>query len=219
MGVMLKALVSNGVKFGKGLFRVAERNPKMVVGGSLAYLGWDTMFGKNGVKDQIKENGVAGVVSNVAIGENRANYVRGKVDNITGYKKEDQTSSGENMEANRDANNTYDSSPTAEGQVDGVQSFLGNTFNGNGTGMFGNFISNLFSGRVSGMSIAGLLAGAWLMFSRFGIWGKIGGALLAMLMIGNNSEQQTITPQRQMDNGQNLGMGNEVEQRGYGRGM
>lgn len=65
--------------------------------------------------------------------------------------------------------------------------------NGNGGNMFSNFFSNLFSGNVSGMSMLGLVASAFLIFGRFGWMGKIAGALLGMMMIGNNATlQQTL---------------------------
>ena len=62
--------------------------------------------------------------------------------------------------------------------------------NGNGGNMFSNFFSNLFSGNVSGMSMLGLVASAFLIFGRFGWMGKIAGALLGMMMIGNNATLQ-----------------------------
>ena len=55
---------------------------------------------------------------------------------------------------------------------------------------FFHFFSNLFSGNVSGMSMLGLVASAFLIFGRFGWMGKIAGALLGMMMIGNNSTLQ-----------------------------
>ena len=53
--------------------------------------------------------------------------------------------------------------------------------------MFGNFFRNLGSGNVSGLSIAGLIAAAFLIFGRFGWLGKIAGAFLGMMLIGNNA--------------------------------
>ena len=46
---------------------------------------------------------------------------------------------------------------------------------------------NLGQGNVSGLSIAGLIAAAFLVFGRFGWFGKIAGALLGMMLIGNNT--------------------------------
>jgi hypothetical protein len=51
----------------------------------------------------------------------------------------------------------------------------------------GNFFRNLGSGNVSGLSIAGLVAAAFLIFGRFGWLGKIAGAFLGMMLIGNNA--------------------------------
>lgn len=73
----------------------------------------------------------------------------------------------------------------------GISSFLGNLFGGNGTNMFGNFFSNLASGKISGLGIGALIAAAYMVFGRTGLLGKIGGALMAMMMIGNNSQRQT----------------------------
>lgn len=75
----------------------------------------------------------------------------------------------------------------------GISSFLGNLFGGNGTNMFGNFFSNLASGKISGWGIGVLIAASYMIFGRTGLLGKIGGALMAMMMIGNNSHRQTQT--------------------------
>ena len=58
--------------------------------------------------------------------------------------------------------------------------------------MFGNFFKNLGSGNVSGLSIAGLVVSALLVFGRFGWLGKIAGAVLGMMMIGNNARSNQI---------------------------
>ena len=80
-----------------------------------------------------------------------------------------------------------------EGVSNAVSNFRGSMTNGNGGNMFSNFFSNLFSGNVSGMSMLGLVASAFLIFGRFGWMGKIAGALLGMMMIGNNATlQQTL---------------------------
>lgn len=83
----------------------------------------------------------------------------------------------------------------------GIGKFFSSLTSGNGAGMFGNLFSNIFSGKVSMMSMLGLVASALLIFGRFGWLGKIAGALLGMLLIGNNSRvvQQQQQPQRQND--------------------
>ena len=50
----------------------------------------------------------------------------------------------------------------------------------------GNFFGNLGRGNVSGLSLAGLVLSAFLIFGRFGWMGKIAGAVLGMMMLGNN---------------------------------
>ena len=76
----------------------------------------------------------------------------------------------------------------------GIGSFLGNLTNGNGLDMFGNFFSNLGKGNVSGLGMLGLVASALLVFGRFGWLGKIGGLLLGMMLIGNNSRIEQKQP-------------------------
>ena len=75
----------------------------------------------------------------------------------------------------------------------GISSFLGNLFGGNGTNMFGNFLNNLTSGKISGWGIGALIAASYMIFGRTGLLGKIGGMMMAMMMIGNNSQRQTQT--------------------------
>ncbi len=53
--------------------------------------------------------------------------------------------------------------------------------------MFGSFFGNLAKGKVSGLSLVGLVAAAFLTFGRFGWLGKIAGAMLGMMLIGNNT--------------------------------
>ena len=74
--------------------------------------------------------------------------------------------------------------------LQGISKFLGNMFGGDGMGMFSNFFSNLGNGKVSGLGIGALIASAYMIFGRTGLLGKIGGALMAMMMIGNNSSKQ-----------------------------
>jgi len=93
-------------------------------------------------------------------------------------------------------------------KLDGVSNFLRETTNG-GMNLFGNFFRNLGQGNVSGLSIAGLVAAAFLIFGRFGWLGKIAGAFLGMMLIGNNagvfrtpeteSVQRTQTPALQTE--------------------
>ena len=74
-----------------------------------------------------------------------------------------------------------------DNKLNGVSNFLRQASGGGGLDMFGNFFRNLGSGNVSGLSIAGLVAAAFLIFGRFGWLGKIAGAFLGMMLIGNNA--------------------------------
>ena len=74
----------------------------------------------------------------------------------------------------------------------GMTNFFRGIFGGTGVDMFGNFFGNLAKGNVSGLSIAGLVAAAFLTFGRFGWLGKIAGAMLGMMLIGNNSNMQNM---------------------------
>ena len=58
--------------------------------------------------------------------------------------------------------------------------------------MFGNFFSNIGKGNVSGLSLIGLIVSALLVFGRFGWLGKIAGAVLGMMMIGNNANLTSV---------------------------
>ena len=80
-----------------------------------------------------------------------------------------------------------------DSKMNGVSSFISQVTSGEGGNMLGNFFSNLTSGKVSGMSIMGLVLSAFLLFGRFGWMGKIAGAVLAMMMIGNNASQKQAT--------------------------
>lgn len=77
--------------------------------------------------------------------------------------------------------------PFSNVRCSGVSNFLHSASNGGITDMLGGFFRNLGNGNVSGLSIAGLIAAAFLIFGRFGWLGKIAGAFLGMLLIGNNA--------------------------------
>ena len=93
--------------------------------------------------------------------------------------------------------------------MSGIGNFVQNMSSGNFLDGIGNFFSNIGNGRVSGMSLLGLVASAFMLFGRFGWYGKIAGALLGMMILGNNmgasqtqTQQQSEAPQRQQGNAQ-----------------
>ena len=73
-----------------------------------------------------------------------------------------------------------------------MSGFLRAMFSGHGGDMFGNFFSNIGKGNVSGLSLIGLIVSSLLVFGRFGWLGKIAGAVLGMMMIGNNANLTSV---------------------------
>jgi phage-related minor tail protein len=104
--------------------------------------------------------------------------------------------------------NVSQTASNATNAFSGISDFMRNMTGGGAGNMFGNFFSNIFSGNVSGMSIVGLLAAGLMIFSHTGWLGKIGGLLLAMTLIGNNSRsmQQTVATPSLAENQQSSGM-------------
>ena len=142
------------------------------VGAAAGYVGWEKLT---------TDKSVARIVSDAVIGEDATNAISGTVKSA-GNKVSQLTDKAEQTMANVNQA-TSDLSST----LNGASNFLGSVSNGNGGNMLGNFFSNLANGKVSGMSIAGLIAGAFLVFGRFGWLGKIAGAFLMMMTIGNNA--------------------------------
>ena len=87
--------------------------------------------------------------------------------------------------------------------MSGIGKFMQNMSGGNFLDGIGNLLSNIVNGRVTGMSLMGLIASAVLLFGRFGWFGKIAGAMLGMMILGNNmgtsqaqAAQQTASQQQ-----------------------
>ena len=91
-------------------------------------------------------------------------------------------------------------------QFSGISDFFRNMFGGVGCDMIGNLFGNIGKGNVSGMSIVGLVAAAFMVFGRFGWMSKIAGALLGAMIIGNNSKVAQTLPNRggTSSHGQNM---------------
>ena len=148
------------------------------IGGATGYVAWEKLT---------TDKSVARIVGDAVVGSDTIDSVGEKVEGV-GNAVNNLTDT---------ASNAMDSVCNALGgannNLNGISNFLGSMTNGNGGNMFSNFFSNLFSGNVSGMSMLGLVASAFLIFGRFGWMGKIAGVLLGMLMIGNNATlQQTL---------------------------
>jgi hypothetical protein len=146
------------------------------IGAGVGYVGWQAL---------VNDKPMVRTVADVALGE-------GNVDKIV-----DRT--GEVVDS---AQQTMTSVATTAGGANsalgGISDFMHNLTSGQGGNMFSNLFSNILGGNVSGMSIVGLLAAGMMLFCHTGWLGKIGGALLAMALIGNNS-RQSVTQQATPD--------------------
>lgn len=131
------------------------------VGGAVGYVAWEKLT---------TDKSVARIVSDAMIGESATDTV---VESVGDMKEK----AGEAMDS---------VSATAD-RWNGIGNFFQGIFSGNALDMFGNFFGNLAKGNVSGLSLAGLVAAAYLVFGRTGWLGKIAGLLLGLMLIGNNS--------------------------------
>lgn len=144
------------------------------VGAAAGYVGWEKLT---------TDKSVVRIVSDAVIGEDTTNAISGTakaatetVNKLTGK-----------------AEQTFDSVSQASSSFlprSMERPILSGVSNGNAGNMLGNFFSNLAHGKVSGLSIVGLIAGAFLVFGRTGWLGKIAGIFLTMMMIGNNTQRQ-----------------------------
>ena len=152
------------------------------IGGATGYVAWEKLT---------TDKSVARIVGDAVVGSDTIDSVGEKVEGVGNA----VSNFGET--ASNAMNGVSEAVNGANNNLNGISNFLGSMTNGNGgnmfSNMFSNFFSNLFSGNVSGMSMLGLVASAFLIFGRFGWMGKIAGALLGMMMIGNNATlQQTM---------------------------
>ena len=109
------------------------------------------------------DKSVARIVGDAVVGSDTIDSVGEKVEGVGNA----VSSLGET--ASNAMNSVSDAVNGANSNLNGINNFLGN-----------------MSG-VSGMSMLGLVASAFLIFGRFGWLGKIAGVLLGMMMIGNNA--------------------------------
>lgn len=142
------------------------------IGAGVGYVGWQAL---------VNDKPVARTVADIAIGEKNVDSVVETTSAVTEKVGDIAKSTGEAL-------GSVSEGVRQSGSVlDGISSFMRDMTGGQGGNMFSNFFSNIFKGNVSGMSIAGLLAAGLMIFGRTGFLAKIGGALLAMMLIGNNS--------------------------------
>ena len=138
------------------------------VGGAVGYVGWEKLT---------SDKSVARIVSEAVIGESATNTLAGTPENMKDLKEK----AGEAVESVSGAVAGIGT------QLNGASTFLREASGGGLSNMLGGFFSNLGRGNVSGLSIAGLVAAAFLVFGRSGWLGKIAGLFLGMMLIGNNA--------------------------------
>lgn len=164
----------------KGLGTAAKT---AAVGGGMAYVGWEKLT---------TDKSVTRIVGDAVVGEGTMESVSNKVDTAIEGVNDLKEKVGETVSTMNEAMTDVNS------KWSGMSNFLRGIFSGNGGKMIGNFFSNLGKGNVSGLSLAGLVVSALLVFGRFGWLGKIAGAVLGMMMIGNNANMsQMLGGQRQ----------------------
>ena len=173
------------------------------VGGAAAYVGWEKLT---------TDKSVARIVGDAVVGSDTIDTVTDKVDGVANTVTELKDSVGGAVDTMNNAMTSVDS------KWSGMSNFLRGVFSGKGGDMFSNFFSNLGKGNVSGLSLAGLVLSALLVFGRFGWLGKIAGAVLGMMMIGNNANMSQVlgggqqkplaqdTPQRELPKPQAQGI-------------
>ena len=153
------------------------------IGGGMAYVGWEKLT---------TDKSVTRIVGDAVVGEGTMESVSNKVDTAIEGVNDLKEKVGETVSTMNEAMTDVNS------KWSGMSNFLRGIFSGNGGNMIGNFFSNLGKGNVSGLSLAGLVVSALLVFGRFGWLGKIAGAVLGMMMIGNNANMsQLLGGQRQ----------------------
>ena len=138
------------------------------IGGAVGYVGWEKLT---------TDKSVVRIVSDAVIGELATHALAETADGV----RELTGKAGEAIGSVSGAVTGIDN------KLNGVSNFLRQASGGGVMDMFGNFFRNLGSGNVSGLGIAGLVAAAFLIFGRFGWLGKIAGAFLGMMLIGNNA--------------------------------
>ena len=163
-----------------------------VVGGGMGYLAWENI---------VNDKPVVRAAADVLVGEETVDKGLEVASTATEKVEAATQKAGEALS---EMKNTVSSMSESWG---GVGNFLKNLSGGNGMDMLGNFFGNLGKGNVSGLGILGLLASAFLVFGRFGWLGRIAGAVLGMMLIGNNSQvvqtQAATIRQEQPDEEQN----------------
>ena len=143
------------------------------IGGAVGYVGWEKLT---------TDKSVVRIVSDAVVGSDTSDAIAETASDVKALKDK----AGEAIETMNTAMGDMNS------KWSGMTNFFQGLFSGNGIDMFKNFFSNLSKGNVSGLSLAGLVAAAYLVFGRGGFLGKLAGTMLALMLIGNNSNMNQV---------------------------
>ena len=143
------------------------------IGGAVGYVGWEKLT---------TDKSVVRIVSDAVVGSDASDAIAETASDVKALKDK----AGEAIETMNTAMGDMNS------KWSGMTNFFQGLFSGNGIDMFKNFFSNLSKGNVSGLSLAGLVAAAYLVFGRGGFLGKLAGTMLALMLIGNNSNMNQV---------------------------
>lgn len=178
------------------------------------YLAWQNLANDKSVLESVKDVAIGEdksaveAASDVLIGEKNTERIGNAIDSVANVADK----ASETLDT---VNGATQSGGAVSSSLDGVSNFFSNISSGEGLlGMVGNLFGNIFKGNVSGMSMFGLAAAAFLTFGRFGWMARVAGALLGMMLIGNNSSVQRAPTNSSA--GQNLAQDEEETQ---SRGM
>lgn len=174
---------------GTAVQAVEKTTKTAVVGGGLGYMAWESV---------VNDKPVVRTASDILVGkettEKVSDVVTGTVDGVGKV----VTGAGNLVE---DAENMLSETNNS---TSGVGKFFQGLFTGNGLGMIGDFFQNIGKGKISGLSLAGLIGAAILSFGRFGWLGKIAGAFLGMMIIGNNWNMNKVMGGESQQTGENI---------------
>ena len=174
---------------GTAVQAVGKTTKTAVVGGGLGYMAWESV---------VNDKPVVRTASDILVGkettEKVSDVVTGTVDGVGKI----VTGAGNLVE---DAGNMLSETNNS---TSGVGKFFQGLFTGNGLGMIGDFFQNIGKGKISGLSLAGLIGAAILSFGRFGWLGKIAGAFLGMMIIGNNWNMNKVMGGESQQTGENI---------------
>lgn len=195
LNLMRRPLMETGKSIGgafihpqRTLYGLGTATKTAVVGGGMGYLAWENI---------VNDKPVLRTIGDTLIGEETVDKVDEALSQTADRVERMTEKAGETIESMNATMSDVNS------KWNGMQHFLKNIFNGNGMNMFGNFFSNLGKGNVSSMSLIGLIASSLLVFGRFGWLGKIAGAVLGMMLIGNNAH---------VSQSQNIGQNNQTSE-------